>query len=177
MGRPYEWSVTAEVLVTACRACLDELRERHRPVAPLRVHLQVTSIVGRRRASQCRIGQDPPNGCAAQEVRPKRAALGDIGALACRVDCLLDYRRVASLEHFGDDASRRGTDAVNGCCQAAARPERGERLVEPEDGRRRTLVAKLFLTRRLDGRQIAQEKRYDGVDVLERRVFGALPSR
>ena len=77
----------------------------------------------------------------------------------------LDGRRRAGLQHLEDDPRRRGADVRDLAERAVGLEERVDRLVEREDRRRGALVAPHALLRRLDGGEIAQQRRDLAVQV------------
>ena len=98
-------------LVAAGATRGDDVLEGLAAVAPRRVHLQITAIVGERRPGEAGVVERGPDAGPAQEMAAEGAAARDLGALAARVDRGLDDRRSAGAQHLEDDARRRRPDA------------------------------------------------------------------
>ena len=150
----------------------DDLSEARNAVAPLRVHLHVAPVVGRRRPAKRRVLENLAHSGAAEKMRSQSPPALNISRLPARCDSSLDRLRCAGLEHFENDAGRGWSDPRD----LAQRPSGADQLrqgaVELEYSGCRAVVSERLLLGLLDEREILKQTRGDRVDIMTHGVQG-----
>src|SRR6185369_8695747 len=91
------------ISISALEARLSNVGQRHRSVAPFRVHLEIAAVLPERRTGHGRVHQNPPDLRAAQKVPPELASPLDVGAPPALVNGALDGCGAPGLENLPDD--------------------------------------------------------------------------
>jgi hypothetical protein len=155
-----------QVRVAARQRRRGQRRHRLPAVAPGRVHLQVSAIVGQRWTAPSAIA-DRRNHCrTAEEVAAERAPTARLLFLAPLGDGTIDGgRSAARLERFQNHAKRRWADSRDLRQRSAGRLQFRQLSLEIEDGARRSAVAPFALLDRLHRGKISQQAGNHSVDV------------
>ena len=125
-----------------------------------------SAIVGERDGPGRAGGERAKHAGAAEEVLPIGARRLDLGALAARLDGLLDRRALPRLEVLEDDPLGRGAD-VGDLPELVTLDELLERLLERENGARGPLVGEPAVLRRVNECDVVERPRDLHVDVAE----------
>ena len=162
----------AAEFVAAREACFHDLFERLHAVAERRMHLQIAAVLLDRNAVERRIAQHPADARPAHEVVAQPASLENRRRLRAICNETIDGRRLSGGQDLENDAFGFRSDVRDLSERPVRLGERLDRIVEPEHGFRRALVAHRALLRRLRRREVEQQRADHDIGV--RRLFAQL---